>query len=71
MNELNMFYHFHRGAATPIGTSDIFYLKLKTVNDIATLEALTKEQNIRIVKEVPNMPLWYILSIQNSSFEIR
>jgi len=60
---------FNRGAATPIGTSDIFYLKLKTVNDIATLEALTKEQNIRIVKEVPNMPLWYILSIQNSSFE--
>ena len=51
---------FNRGAATPIGTSDIFYLKLKTVNDIATLEALTKEQNIRIVKEVPNMPLWYI-----------
>jgi len=60
---------FSRGEVKPIGTSDIFYLKLKTANDIAALEALAEEQNVRIVKDVPNMPLWYILSIQDSSFE--
>ncbi len=60
---------FSRGEVEPIGTSDIFYIKLKTANDIAALKALAEEQNVRIVKEVPNMPLWYILSIQDSSFE--
>lgn len=59
---------FERGNAEPIGTSDIFYLKLKQTEDITKLTELADDQNIQIVKEVPNMPLWYILSIQNSTF---
>ena len=60
---------FSRGAnAQPIGTSDIFYLKLKDEKDFATLKLLAEEQKVQIVKEVPYMPLWYIMSIHNSSF---
>lgn len=60
---------FDRKDAEPIGTSDIFYLKLKTADDFAILQALAEKQNVLITKEVPNMPLWYILSIQDSAFE--
>lgn len=61
--------YFSRGNdAKPVGTSDIFYLKLKEAKDVAALQQLTDEQKVQIVREVPYMPLWYILSIQNSDF---
>lgn len=30
---------------------------------------MAAQKNVDVVKEVPNMPLWYILSIESSSFE--
>lgn len=60
---------FNRGNAEPIGTSEIFYLKLKDAQDYTALQTLAAQKNVEVVKEVPNMPLWYILSIENSSFE--
>lgn len=60
---------FNRGNGEPIGTSEIFYLKLKDAQDYNVLQTLAAQKNVDVVKEVPNMPLWYILSIENSSFE--
>lgn len=60
---------FNRGSAEPIGTSDIFYLKLKDPSDITLLKSLADEQSVEVVKEAPYMPLWYIISIRNSAFE--
>ncbi|MCL1851361.1 MAG: hypothetical protein FWF70_08190 [Bacteroidetes bacterium] len=65
----NVYPFFERGDAPPIGTSDIFYLKLKARNDTALLRNIAEQLYIQIIKEVPYMPLWYILSIRNSVFE--
>lgn len=59
---------FNRGSGEPVGTSDVFYLKLKDAQDYMALKTLAAQKNVEVVKEVPNMPLWYILSIENSSF---
>lgn len=61
--------YFNRADAEPIGTSDVFYLKLKDAQDFMKMKSLTDEKNVKVVKEVPNMPLWYILSIEGSFFE--
>lgn len=60
---------FNRGNGEPIGTSEIFYLKLKDAQDYMMLQTLALQKKVEIMKEVPNMPLWYILSIEDSSFE--
>jgi len=59
---------FERGVAPPIGTSDIFYLKLKDEKDTVLLQKIVEQQNVQIIKQVPYMPQWYILSIRNSIF---
>lgn len=46
----------------------IFLFEIKDEKDFATLKLLAEEQKVQIVKEVPYMPLWYIMSIHNSSF---
>jgi len=60
--------YFVRGNAESIGTSDIFYVKLKNVNDLSVLQSVAQQKNVQIVKQVPYIPLWYILSIKNSVF---
>lgn len=62
---------FEQGAAEPIGTSNVFYLKLKGegVYDPEPMQQMAEEYGVTIVKEVPYMPDWYILSIEGSSFE--
>ncbi|MCD8101056.1 MAG: S8 family serine peptidase [Alistipes sp.] len=61
---------YERGnGSEPIGTSDIFYLKLKNADDLVLLEAITKEHGVKIVKDVPYTPLWYILTINGSDFQ--
>ncbi|MCL2313135.1 MAG: S8 family serine peptidase, partial [Firmicutes bacterium] len=58
---------FERGNAPPIGTSDFFYIKLKGAEDTIQLRQIAEGQNVQIVKQVPYMPLWYILTIRNST----
>jgi len=58
---------FERGDAPPIGTSDIFYLKLKEIKDTLLLRKTAEKQSVQIVKQIPYMPQWYILSIRNST----
>lgn len=60
---------FERGeGADPIGTSDVFYIKLKDVKDSTLLKKVADRLNVQIVKPILYMPEWYILSIQNSAF---
>jgi len=61
--------YFERGEAPPIGTSDVFYVKLKEVKDTLQLWKMAEQTKVQIIKQVPFMPLWYIMSIRNSAFE--
>ncbi|GGB83446.1 hypothetical protein GCM10007424_24350 [Flavobacterium suaedae] len=56
--------YFERGDAKPIGTSNYFYVKLKNEGDYSTLKRTARKLDVEIVKQVPNMPLWYILSVE-------
>jgi len=60
--------YFERGSSDPIGTSDIFYVKLKNTGDTVLLKQLVEKNKMEIIKQVPYMPCWYILSLNNSSF---
>lgn len=51
-----------------VGTSDVFYLKLKDVSGIEAMDMTAESKGVTVVKEVPYMPLWYILSIKDSDF---
>ena len=64
-------YFARGGGAEPIGTSNIFYLKLKGEEEIdpEPMEQMAEKYGVKIVKEVPYMPEWYILSVEGSSFE--
>lgn len=58
--------YFKNSAGAPIGTSNYFYVKLKTPNDFGLLQQFSSTKNVQIVKQVPNMPLWYVLSVTNT-----
>lgn len=58
---------FERGSAEPIGTSNHFYIKLKKANDTRILKKVAKLNNATVVKQVPNMPLWYIVSLNDGT----
>jgi subtilisin family serine protease len=59
---------FKRNGTTSIGTSNYFYVKLKSENDFNVLQQYTTQKSVQIVKQVPNMSLWYILSTTNTQF---
>lgn len=62
-------FFMRNNGASPIGTSNIFYLKLKDTKDSTLLTEKVKTQNVHIIKRVPYLQDWYILSIQNSMFK--
>lgn len=55
--------YFKRGEHSSIGTSNVFYVKLKTNDDFKKLQQVAGERNVKIERQVPYMPLWYILSM--------
>lgn len=77
---LGVYPFFERGnGAPPIGTSDVFYVKLKAPGqaelpievqefDTKLLLTLTQNTGVTIIKEVPYMSGWYVLSINGSIF---
>lgn len=65
INTVSLYYK--RENAKPIGTSGYFYVKLKEVTDFEVLQKVASQKNIQIVKQVPNMPDWYILSVKKST----
>jgi len=64
----HVFPFFEREDIEPLGTSDIFYLKLKDIKDFALLKNIAAQQNVQILRQVAYMPVWYVLSVQNSVF---
>ena len=67
-NIKNIGLFFIRNGAPSIGISNYFYIKLKSENDFSILQQYAVQKNVQIVKQVPNMPLWYILSTTNTQF---
>jgi len=63
-----VFPFFERKGAEPIGTSDIFYIRLKNVGDSTLLRKTAERLNVQVLRQIPYMPLWYVLSLKNSTF---
>lgn len=78
---LKVLPYFERGpGAEPIGTSHLFYVQLKDkspegtpflerVYDIEALEDVSKQLNVRLLRQVSHMPDWYIMSIEGSEIK--
>ena len=78
---LKVLPYFERGhGAEPIGTSHFFYVQLKNLSnedtpylereyDVEALQEESERLGTSIVKGVPYMPDWYILSIEGSEFK--
>jgi len=64
----HVFPFFERVGAEPIGTSDIFYVRLKEIKDSTILKKVAERHNAEIIRQIPYMPEWYVLSILNSTF---
>lgn len=62
-------FYYKRGNFKSIGTSGYFYVKLKNENDLKTLRKVAVQKNVQIVKQVPNMPQWYILGVKKGNEE--
>ncbi|UYN85245.1 MAG: S8 family peptidase [Cyclobacteriaceae bacterium] len=65
----NVALYFKKGENSSIGTSDIFYIKLKDRHDFDKLQQVAAQRNVKIEKQVPNMPLWYLLSLNPDAKE--
>lgn len=61
-------YYEQGEGVDPIGTSDLFYVRLKD-NDKESLEKMAEKYRVKIVEEVPYMPEWYTLSVMGSDLE--
>ena len=64
----HVFPFFERRGADPIGTSDIFYIRLRETEDTVLLREVAERHGVQIIRQIPYMPLWYILSLQGSGF---
>ena len=64
-NVKNICPYFERTNGTSIGISNVFYVKIKDVTDTVLLQKFAKQKDVDIIKQVPYMPLWYILSLTN------
>ncbi len=63
----NVCYYFRKPSFPSIGTSNIFYVKLKNASDYKTLQQIAIQRNVQIDKQIPNMPLWYRLSLNKTT----
>lgn len=81
LNVSGVYPYFEQGnGLEPIGTSDIFYVRLKEVKDeelttekktydLTALSEFSKKHGVKIIKEVQYMPDWYVLSAFGSDFK--
>jgi subtilisin family serine protease len=67
INHVNLF--FKRNEHISIGISNIFYIKLKSDTEYNILEQIATQKNLQIIKQIPNMPLWYMISLKPNSSE--
>lgn len=55
--------YFKRTNAASIGTSSIFYVKLRSEGEVEALKKTANAKNVKVVEEIPNMPLWYRVAL--------
>lgn len=55
---------FKRPQAASIGTSSLFYVKLKDDRGFELLKKTASENKVKIVEQIQGMPLWYILAVE-------
>lgn len=64
---------FENGTSEPVGITKYFYVKLKNINDYNILQQTALQLNAEIIKQVPQMPNWYIMAVSvgnsNTSLE--
>lgn len=60
----NVSFYFDREGAPPIGTSSLFYVKLKNSTDLPLLQQVADKTGAAIAGNDEFMPLWYKLVIQ-------
>lgn len=58
---------FKNSNSESVGISKYFYVKLKNPNDYNLLQKIAKEKKADIVKQIPNMPKWYMIAVSNGS----
>lgn len=63
----NVGLYFKTGDSTSVGTSNLFYVKLNNVSDYTVLQQLATEKGVQIERQIPNISLWYVISVNNSS----
>ena len=59
--------YYKRKNATPIGTSNIFYVKLKKETDIEILNKISKKHKVTVIHQNKFMHLWYKLQVDNKN----
>lgn len=70
INDLDVIYeapYYKTQSGDELRLSNIFYVKLKSANDINILQNLAIEHNVEILGENLFQPLWIILSCTNNS----
>src|SRR5690606_31023344 len=62
----NIGMYFIRGdSIPPIGTSNIFYVKLKDAKDFSLLQTIANQKGATIERQIAFMPEWYVISVNS------
>src|SRR5690606_38668526 len=62
----NIGMYFIRGdSIPPIGTSNIFYVKLKDAKDFSLLQTIANQKGATIERQIAFMPEWYVMSVNS------
>lgn len=58
---------FKRPNAPSIGTSSLFYVKLKDERGFELLKKTASENKVKIVEQIYGMPLWYVMALDSEN----
>jgi len=65
----NVTFYYNNGVTESIGTSNIFYVKLKSETDYNVLEQIALQKNVDILHQNQFMPNWYKLGLKPKSLK--
>ncbi|UOE41399.1 S8 family peptidase [Chryseobacterium suipulveris] len=66
VEHVGLFFENENGELS-VGISKYFYVKLKDISDFSILNQTALVKGADIVKQVPNMPKWYIVAVSNGN----
>lgn len=64
---IDVFPHFKKTSEASIGTSDLFYIKLKKTSDLSLLQNEAGQLGGTVIHQFSNMPLWVIVRANPTS----